>query len=203
MTAPRPQFFYFDLGNVLYTFDYSLSASQAAAIVGVDKAVLREAIYDFGLEELYETGFVSSSRFAAEIARSVGTTFDAAEFLEAVSLMFTFNRPILRLIARLQELQIPAGILSNTCEAHWKWLVRQSTLDIPETFAPCVLSYEVGCMKPHEAIYAAAEQVAGVPPDRIMFIDDRAVNVVAARHRSWNAVLFESVEQILALPELS
>ena len=40
----RPEFFYFDLGNVVYFFDYALSASQASAVTGTDEATLRAAI---------------------------------------------------------------------------------------------------------------------------------------------------------------
>ena len=193
----RPEFFYFDLGNVIYFFDYALSASQAAAVTGAGESTLRAAIYDFGLEELYENGAISSRRMAAEIARSIGRDFDADAFLDAISTMFTLNSAIVPLIEYLQSVQIPMGILSNTCEAHWKWVASRLDLDFGQTFSRVVLSYEVGCMKPNAAIFAAAESAAGVDPSQLAYIDDRAVNVHAARKRGWQAMLFTDAAETL------
>jgi HAD superfamily hydrolase (TIGR01509 family) len=50
-----------------------------------------------------------------------------------------------------------------------------------------VLSFQVNSMKPDDQIYRAAELVASVPADRILFLDDKAENVQAAKMRGWQA----------------
>lgn len=192
----RPSFFYFDLGNVLYTFDYERSAAKAAQLIGVDSHRLRSALYDFGLEEMYETGGISSSRLVAELERSLGIELDGPSFLQAVSDMFTFCPPIVPVIERLRRHDVPIGILSNTCPAHWEWIAGQGDIDA-SLFREVILSYEVGCMKPHAAIYAAAEAAAGVPPEEIWFIDDRAINVRAAQQRGWRTILYIEAAEVL------
>jgi FMN phosphatase YigB (HAD superfamily) len=57
-------------------------------------------------------------------------------------------------------------------------------------FDPVVLSYRVHAMKPDLSIYRSAERMAGVGPESIFFIDDRAENVEGARAAGWRATLF-------------
>ncbi len=193
----RPEFFYFDLGNVIYFFDYARGASRASLATGVDEAKLRAAVYDFGLEELYESGVIGSQRLVNEVARVVGKSIPADAFLDAISAMFTFNQDIIPLIDLLQSKGIPIGILSNTCPAHWDWIIAQQDLDFAHLFQQIVLSYDVGRMKPYPEIYQRSEERAGVAPEKIFFIDDRAVNVHAARERGWQAMLFTDVNGVL------
>ena len=47
-------------------------------------------------------------------------------------------------------------------------------------FDAFVISALVGSSKPSEAIYRAAMDEIGIPPERLVFVDDRAVNVAAA-----------------------
>jgi HAD superfamily hydrolase (TIGR01509 family) len=50
-----------------------------------------------------------------------------------------------------------------------------------------ILSYQVGAMKPSPEIYEVAETAAGVPPNQILFIDDKQENVDAAIGRGWHS----------------
>jgi HAD superfamily hydrolase (TIGR01509 family) len=79
-----------------------------------------------------------------------------------------------------------AGILSNSGpgarEAERVWGFEDVTDDI-------VYSHEVGLRKPDPAIYALAAERLGVAPYEVVFLDDVAVNVEAAREAGWHAVL--------------
>jgi HAD superfamily hydrolase (TIGR01509 family) len=46
-------------------------------------------------------------------------------------------------------------------------------------------------MKPDPALYRVVESAAGVPPARILFIDDRPENVEAARKLGWQAFVHQ------------
>lgn len=46
---------------------------------------------------------------------------------------------------------------------------------------------DLGACKPDAAFYAAVEARSGFAPDEILFIDDHAANVDAARRRGWTA----------------
>ena len=44
--------------------------------------------------------------------------------------------------------------------------------------------------KPEEAIYRLAEREMGLPPDRLLFLDDTEANVAAARSFGWHSELY-------------
>ena len=52
--------------------------------------------------------------------------------------------------------------------------------------------------KPDPAIYAAVEREAGVPPETLLFADDRRDNIEAAAARGWGTHLFEDPEGLAA-----
>lgn len=54
------------------------------------------------------------------------------------------------------------------------------------------ISGHLGVVKPDPAIYRIVETDSGVPPARLLFADDRADNIAAARARGWQTHLFTS-----------
>lgn len=48
-------------------------------------------------------------------------------------------------------------------------------------------SHLLGLAKPELEIYRTYEQLAGIPSERILFFDDTAENIEAARRAGWNA----------------
>ena len=53
------------------------------------------------------------------------------------------------------------------------------------------ISGHMGVIKPEPEIYAMVEQDCGVAPGRLLFTDDRADNIAAARARGWQAHHFD------------
>lgn len=79
-------------------------------------------------------------------------------------------------------------------------LVRtQRRLD--DYFDVVIVSYEVGFTKPDPRIYELCLSRLGVPAESALFVDDRAVNVEAARQLGIDALLFRSDESMAELRE--
>lgn len=93
------------------------------------------------------------------------------------------------------------GVMSNTNALHFAFLKAEHPL--LERFDFHILSHEVGACKPEARIYAAAEGAAGCAPEEIMYFDDVAAFVNAARARGWQAHQFTGAEVVAEnLPEL-
>ncbi|MFD2856612.1 HAD family hydrolase [Seohaeicola zhoushanensis] len=56
------------------------------------------------------------------------------------------------------------------------------------------ISGHMGVIKPDARIYEMVEAGCGVPPERLIFTDDRAENIAAAAARGWRTHLFEGPE---------
>jgi putative hydrolase of the HAD superfamily len=188
----RPEFIFFDLGNVLVTFDRERAFRQMSAVSGADAAVIRAIVVDHGLQQALERGSLDWTAFHAEFSRQTGTVTTAADLARAASDMFTLRVDMLPVIGGLERLGMPIGILSNTCGPHWQHLIESRYAILPGPFKPIVLSHEEGCLKPEQDIYARATERAGVPADRIFFCDDVPEHVEAARRAGWDAEVFSS-----------
>lgn len=192
------QFVYFDLGNILWTFDEDRACQNAADLFGVSSEEIRKAVYDSGLQSRFEHGQVSSIGFCDQLSNSIASTKEVANYqviADALSDMFTPIESMVSAIEAVRASDAKIGILSNTCQHHWDWVQRQQHPLMAGPFDAVVLSCEVNSMKPDDQIYRAAELAAGVASDQILFLDDKPGNVLAAKMRGWQA------EQCLGGPE--
>lgn len=203
MSAIR--FVFFDLGNVLVSFDPSIACENVARIFGVTAGVAERVIYGDGLQQRLERGELDGEEFATAVRRGIAGRrppapgrsalvaggdpgrIATAAILAAISDMFTPIDVMGPAIESLRRRGTRLGILSNTCHAHWDWVCRQAYPVLSGRFDCHVLSYRERAMKPDGAIFEAAERAADVSPGEILFLDDRPENVAAAADRGWRA----------------
>jgi putative hydrolase of the HAD superfamily len=95
-------------------------------------------------------------------------------------------------LSALRAAGVPTAILSNMGPDTWA-LVGPRFDGIPLT-----LSFEVGAVKPEPEIYLRCLESLGVEPAEALFVDDRRVNVEAARALGIDAVVFEGEDALAA-----
>lgn len=184
------RFVYFDLGNVLVTFDHRIAGENLARISGRSIQLVMNELFSKDLQTRYETGLVSDSDYVAEVNAYLDCDLPVDLVLDAISDMFQPNWLIIEALDMVVQASVPFGILSNTCNAHWQWLQQKSWPMLGYSFAATILSYEVQSMKPDAKIYAACEQACGLESTQIFFTDDRAENIDAAQSRGWTTHLY-------------
>jgi glucose-1-phosphatase len=195
-TGLTPQFLYFDLGNVLLTFDAEIACRQMAELTGVPAERVGDIVFSSGLQWRYERGEVSSREFYDSFCAASRTRPDYDALHYAHSAMFALNVPVIPLVAHLWAARYRLGILSNTCEAHWHYVGDGRYAVIHDLFEVYVLSHRERCCKPEAAIYRRAVELAGVEPHRIFFVDDRPENVDGALQAGLDAVRFEGTQRL-------
>lgn len=185
------EFVYFDLGNVLVSFDPAIACRNVADRFGVTSEQAEAAVYRSGLEERFERGEVTPDQFSTEIRRQLGrdeTAMPTDQLLDAVSDMFTPIDSMRGIVDSVRAKGYRIGLLSNTCHAHWDWIERQPYFVNEICFDVMILSFQLRTAKPDAEIYRCAEQQAELPGERLLFLDDRPENVAAAQERGWKAV---------------
>lgn len=192
----RPDFVYFDLGNVLLFFDHGIAARSMAKVIGVDPEVIKRTVFDSELQIAYERGERTTSQFVSILSDQFGKKLSVDELKEAAADIFVPNMNILPVLERLRSMKIPLGLLSNTCEAHWEWILRMRYPQVLGWFDPIILSYEVQRMKPEPEIYKIAAEQCNVPTEKIFFTDDRLENIEGALRAGWQASLFTSADRL-------
>lgn len=98
-----------------------------------------------------------------------------------------FDTSIFRLIRSLRRRKVAIGLLSNNTS---DVLDQLTVLRIRPLFDECVISAEIGVMKPDRAAYQAILDRLQMSADRAIFIDDSAENVEGARRCGMVSIQF-------------
>ncbi|MDE1467253.1 HAD family hydrolase [Aurantiacibacter sp. D1-12] len=96
------------------------------------------------------------------------------------------------IVRRLHAAGVPIFGLTNF--GHEFWGMFRPTEPIFDLFTDIVVSGTEKVAKPDPEIYAIAEKRFGIPPERLIFIDDKAENIAAATVRGWQGHVFTSAE---------
>lgn len=138
----------------------------------------------------------TDEEFWIELAKERGITLPPQwkeSFHKVMKEAVNIDQKMVSLVQELKKRGIKVGMLSNIDERMGR-LIR--TWGWYDPFEPCLLSYELGMEKPDLKIYEILIQRVGMPPQEIVFIDDRSENIVAAKEAGIDGILFESEGQL-------
>lgn len=181
----------FDLGGVLLDVQLqrTLRAFEALDIRGLGAAEVidgnRACFRDL------ELGLITQEEFAEAVRR----TFPAVAAIPDEQLLEAWNAMLMPFDAQRVELlrelgkRCPVYLLSNTNLPH-RIRFRESFRErfggsFDELFVRCFYSDELHLRKPDPEIYRSVARQIGTPPGKLLFIDDNAANVSAARGEGW------------------
>ena len=160
------RFVYFDLGNILVSFDRNLASDNVADLFGGTREASDEILHVGGLQNQLETGLISEEEFAQAVRDAYATLVQpngmvaTGDIMRAISDMFTPIESMVAVLQSLREAKVPIGILSNTCAAHWNWVNGRGWEIMSGPFDVQVVSYEAQSMKPDRVIYETAMKLA-------------------------------------------
>ena len=144
------------------------------------------------LERRFTQGQIDGDVFSQGVSEVLGLDLNTDYLHDLWTDMFTENKEVSEIVRQLKP-HHHLIILSNTNPWHWRQALEQ--FPIVSEFQDYVLSYEVGVLKPHPAIYRAALEKAG-SSQRVIFIDDMELNVDGARIMGIRGVHFRSADQL-------
>ncbi len=194
-----PRAIVFDLFGVIALPQSPESLRRIEGIAGAGAEELWEAYW--ALREPYDTGQPSEEYWAA-IAARLGVRFDddTVRALIAADLdsWSGVDPEMVRLVGELADEGRTLGLLSNIVvdllrhfeERHGDWLAH---------FTERVYSCDIGVTKPDPKAYELAASRLGLTPRDCVFVDDRPVNVEAARATGMHAEVYRSPAQVREL----
>ncbi len=145
----------------------------------------------------YDRGDVSFGDYwSAVSAGSVPLDYDLIDQLRRwdVEMWTDVDRDMTEWVGRVHASGLKTAVLSNMHVDMAAYARR--TFTWLKLFDSLTLSCEVRLIKPERAIYERCLEGVGLRPDQTLFIDDREVNVLAAREAGLRALRFESVERL-------
>lgn len=149
----------------------------------------------------FEAGRIQLSDFCRDILSDLGLNMDEAAFLEVFRTFLDEPYPGVSDVLPDLSRRYVTGVLSNTSEPHWQTAVNM----LPELLSVrhLFLSYQMGLLKPDEAIFTEVLRQLHLSAEQVLYFDDHPANVEAARRIGIQAVQVdgfgEAVEAMAAL----
>lgn len=115
---------------------------------------------------------------SAELWRRLAVAGDPEKLDTPYLETYQLTPGMVRLLDELRDRGIQLGCITNDL-AEWSRALR-TRFELDQRIAHWTVSGEVGARKPDERIYRAFVSASGLPPEDVIFVDDRARNVEAA-----------------------
>jgi len=186
--ATRVDAVLFDYGQVLSGPPDAAAWAVLRVVSGLDEERLHEAYWKFRHD--YDRGALTGRSYWDAVAADAGVRFDdaqrAALMAADIDLWTALNPPMVEWAGRLQQAGVRTGVLSNIGDAIGEGVVAR--LPWLAGFDHCAWSHAMRMAKPDPAIYLQTAEALKTAPGRILFIDDREVNVAAAAEAGMQTV---------------
>jgi len=191
---PQIRAIFWDVGGVLLTNAWDRAQRERA----LEQFQLDEAEFDDRHEMVVsslERGKISFDEYLERTVFYRPRPFAREVFKDYV---FSLSQPHADALALARELTNSGKYLMATINNESKELnlYRIQTFGLREIFSLFVSSCFVGVRKPEEGIYRLALEVTQKPPEECCFIDDRPLNLEAARHMGMHTVEMENVGRL-------
>lgn len=192
-----------DFGGVLTTNVFDAFATYCASEGLAPDAfatLLRTDHEAAGLLRDVETGALSEDDFEARFAPMLGVE-PAAGLIGRLTTALQPDEPMLEALGRIHDAGHATAIVSNSFGYG-----AYDGYELENRVDHVVLSGAVGVRKPSRRIYLLAAELAGVAPERCVFVDDLAQNVSGAErvgmhgvHHTDSAVTVRRLEALFEL----
>lgn len=140
----------------------------------------------------FESGFTTEAEFIENFFTD-GRPVDSVRLKRCVHEAYRWKAGMQQLVEELHAARVEMHTLSNY--SNWYHTIEQQ-LEISRFVQWTFVSCDTGLRKPDPQAYLHAAHALDVRPDRCVFIDDREVNVRAARDVGMRSILMIDADQI-------
>ena len=182
----------FDLGGVLVEINHTWKGALLDAGLPEDLAAQHDrSLTDFELFNKYQNGSVSFDDYLDDLSRRFGEIERSKAESVHNAILRSAYLGIPELIDDIKRKGIKTGCLSNTNAPHWEAMMHAPRLAVVSKLDFPMASHLIGAEKPDEKMYRAFENASGAKPKEIVYFDDGAANVQAAKKLGWNAFVVD------------
>lgn len=183
------------MGNVLVHFSHERMCQQIADVCKTSADEVQRLLFDGDLHWRFDRGELTAADFHRLLCEKFPGNPTLDELKLASSDIFELNSPIVPVLDRLQQLGIRLILLSNTSSAHYEFI--RDRFDVLDCFDGFSMSFEVGAIKPDDAIYNKAVELAGFEPGECFYTDDIERYVTRGRELGIDSEVFVGVDKLI------
>jgi len=187
-----------DLGDVVYAFDQTLTDNGFAKISGLDAKEVAGILYgqtienkgyNAGVNEGHNLGTMTSEEFYKAATKALNINLGYEEFTRVWSDIFTVNEKVRDFIIESHNAGIPQAVLSSTNPMHLDAMNKlfdiKNLLGEKNVFA----TFHAGYKKPTRELFDAFFSTTGFEKHRSVYVDDVQKYVDAAEKYGLGAIV--------------
>lgn len=185
----------FDLGQVLFDFDYNLALNKLKDKLKVTPQEVIYALYekDFALD--FEKGLDKPYDFYLRFKENFLKEISYDEFVDAWCDIFIPKKEVIE-VAKRVSLIYPTYLISNINKLHFDFLYKRYK-EVFDIFDKLILSYEVKSIKPELEIYKLLTEPENIDFKDIIYIDDREDLIREAVLFGLDCIKFDGLDNLM------
>lgn len=186
----------FDMGRVLLDNRIEEILERVAKALGIDDNEFRKS--QLGYHDDMIRGTLSVREFSGIMNKEYDLDMNADSIMEVWRRSYlevmTVNKGLIDIVKKLKERGYKTGLISNVPDLHARINKDRHLFD---PFDVCILSCEVGLIKPERPIFEKAASQLDLDPEECVFTDDREKYLVIPREMGFSAILFKNNDQLI------
>ncbi|MBI5412637.1 HAD family phosphatase [Candidatus Peregrinibacteria bacterium] len=183
----------FDLGGVVFTNSLKQFIHSLSERYSLEPSRINEVINSGGAGTAYRENRITRNQFWENVLKTLPFK-ESADELEQEWIEGYHPMPGMKeLLADLAK-KYKIYYLSDSVKERVEAL--EAKYHFTSWFDGGLFSYEVGARKPSQKMYESIIQKAGVSPEAMFFIDDKASSLEPAKKMGMATILFLSVDQL-------
>lgn len=186
--------FAFDLGNVLFDFDYNISLDKLVGRMKASKQDILDLVSanEYGMD--FERGKLTTKEFYQGFVKRFDAEIEYKDFCTIWADIFKLKPEMVDFVKEIKE-KHSVFMISNINELHFEFLYSNFN-EVFDLFDGLILSYKVKAVKPDIEIYQALAKAANAEFNQIIYIDDRKDLTDPASSYGLKAVLFTDLTKL-------
>ncbi|MCK9572903.1 MAG: HAD hydrolase-like protein [Candidatus Omnitrophica bacterium] len=188
--------FAFDLGKVLFDFDYAIALKKIKSDIKIPThRIIHELFYNNFAQD-FEKGLMGAHEFYKKFCNAFNCSLSYWQFTDAWCNIFSLNREVAAFVKKISGFY-PIYLISNINELHFDYL-QNNYPEVFSVFNGLILSYKVKSIKPEKRIYEALKEKSGCNYENIFYIDDRKEFIEEARRFDIKCINFVGLTELKA-----
>ncbi len=181
----------FDIDKTLQHHDAASYYAYLSGLTGRSEKAIRR--FCLPMDHAIDAGKLRQTTFNRKVARFLRLPVEKTDYIRFCRGEIYQYKEMHRLANQLHS-RYEIGCLSNMARERWNLLTKKAMGDID--FDYYFISYAFGVIKPNPGIFKAVLERLGMPPGEVLFIDDKAENIAAARKIGMKGIRFTGVAKL-------
>lgn len=187
-----------DVGGVLVPFAERAVVEQIERALALPPGGLAPLLYDCAPWHALSTGAMDEADYWQAIGAACGWEPEALRRLVRPAWEFAGVDAQVVALASAARRRVRVALFSNAPLALEEWL---RALDVAHLFDPIINSSRIGLRKPDPRSFLRAVELLGVPPEAVLFVDDKTRNTQIAEELGIPSLHFTGAASLAAALE--